>query len=84
MWFGEKNVIDRAAAANEGPCYRGCVPKCNVYVYSKPMGVKRRGRGIRLEERGKTIFYPPDRAAFWISWVVVEAAVVENFTCRLE
>lgn len=50
--------------------------------------MKQRGRGILLEERGKTIFYPSDRAAFWISWVVVVvvvvAAVGENSTCRLD
>lgn len=78
-------MIDTVEPANERPPRRGRVPKCNVYVRGGPIGVKLRGRGILLEERGKTIFYPPDRAAFWISWVVVvAAAVVENFTCRLE
>lgn len=49
------------------------------------MGAKQRGRGILLEERGKTIFYPPpDRAAFWIAWAAVAAAASRNFTCRLE
>lgn len=62
------------------PC-GGRVPKCNVYVCRAPIGARRRGSGSRLEERGKTIFYPPDRAAFWIPGV---AAVAENFTCRLE
>lgn len=76
-------MIDTGKSANQRPELRGRVPECNVYVRSGPIGVKRRGRGILLEERGKTIFYPPDRAAFWISWVVVVAAVVENFTCRL-
>lgn len=80
----EKKVIDAVKLANERPHRCGRVPECNVYVRGEPIGVKWRGRGILLEERGKTIFYPPDQAAFWISWVVVVAAVVENFTCRLE
>lgn len=78
-------MIDIVSLANQSPPHCGRVPECNVYVRDRPIGVKSRGRGFLLEERGKTIFYPPDRAAFWISWVVVVvAAVVENFTCRLE
>lgn len=49
------------------------------------MAAKQRGRGVLLEERGKTIFYPPpDRAAFWIAWAAVAAVASKNFTCRLE
>lgn len=62
-------MIDTVKLANHKPPLCGRVPKWNVYVRRGPIGVKQRGRGILLEERGKTIFYPPDRAAFWRSWV---------------
>lgn len=61
----KKNVIDRVKLANHLQLCGGRVPECNVYICRAPIGVEQRGRGSRLEERGKTIFYPPDRAAFW-------------------
>lgn len=61
----EKNVIDRVKLANHLQLCGGRVPECNVYICRAPIGVEQRGRGSRLEERGKTIFYPSDRAAFW-------------------
>lgn len=63
---------------------RGRVPERNVYVRHGPIGAELRGRGVLLEERGKTIFYPPpDRAAFWIAWAAVAAVTAKNFTCRV-
>lgn len=71
----EKKVIDTVSkATNHRAPRRGRVPDCNVYVRARPMGVQWRGRGILLEERGKTIFYPPNRAAFWIAGAAAAAS----------
>lgn len=71
----EKKVIDTVSkATNHRAPRRGRVPDCNVYVRARPMGAQWRGRGILLEERGKTIFYPPNRAAFRIAGAAAAAS----------
>ena len=82
--LGLKNsVIDAAAAANQRPPRRGRVPECDVYARGGPMGARRGGRGVGLEERGKTILNRPDRAAAGDP-AGGGGGKTENFACRVE